>query len=97
MANMALLARQRGEVERALRWEATAALCKAALLSSGWDGLWFCRAYFNDGGSFVKAPMPSVASTRLPRPGRSCRALPRLRCAGPAAMDAADAQLVDTQ
>ncbi|MBK7000094.1 MAG: hypothetical protein IPH35_09020 [Rhodoferax sp.] len=26
-----------------------AALCKAALLSSGWDGPWFCRAYFDDG------------------------------------------------
>ncbi|MBK6998667.1 MAG: hypothetical protein IPH35_01360 [Rhodoferax sp.] len=96
VANMAPLARQRGEVERALRWEAAAALCKAALLSSGWDGLWFCRAYFDDG---EKLGASANAECRIDLIAQAWSVLSGVASAPmqAMAMDAADAQLVDTQ
>jgi cyclic beta-1,2-glucan synthetase len=49
VGHMAPLAHQRGDVERALRWEAAATACKQALVQTGWDGQWFRRAYFDNG------------------------------------------------
>ena len=47
--NFAPLARERGDEERALRWEHAAMGWKTALDSSAWDGQWFKRAFFDDG------------------------------------------------
>lgn len=47
--DFAPLARERGEVERALRWEQAAQGWKAALNGPSWDGAWFKRAFFDDG------------------------------------------------
>jgi cyclic beta-1,2-glucan synthetase len=46
---MAPIARQRNELERAMQWETSAALCAQALQSTGWDGQWFRRAFFDNG------------------------------------------------
>jgi cyclic beta-1,2-glucan synthetase len=43
------VARQRGQADRASRWEAAAQQCKNALVEHGWDGQWFKRAYFDNG------------------------------------------------
>ncbi len=43
------LARSRGELPRALRWEAAALGWKAALNGPAWDGAWYKRAFFDDG------------------------------------------------
>ncbi|MBK6469185.1 MAG: carbohydrate-binding protein [Betaproteobacteria bacterium] len=56
VSGYAPLARTRGEVARARRWEDAAADWQAALVGTGlrpggtaWDGAWFTRAYFDDG------------------------------------------------
>jgi len=49
VASFAPLARQRGEPERAARWEQAAEGWQAALQGPAWDGLWFKRAFFDDG------------------------------------------------
>jgi len=52
VAGFAPLARARGEIGRAERWEQAAEGWKAALLGAGWDGRWFRRAFF-DGGQVL--------------------------------------------
>ena len=49
IAHMVPWARQRNEMDRANRWETAASHCQAALISAGWDGAWFRRAYFDNG------------------------------------------------
>ena len=49
VADFAPLARQRGEGERAQRWEQAASGWKAALDGPAWDGQWYRRAFFDDG------------------------------------------------
>jgi cyclic beta-1,2-glucan synthetase len=49
VADFAPLAQQRGEFERAARWQHAATGWRAALQAEGWDGQWFKRAYFDDG------------------------------------------------
>jgi cyclic beta-1,2-glucan synthetase len=47
--DFAPLARQRGEAERAQRWEDAARGWRNALQADAWDGQWYKRAYFDDG------------------------------------------------
>ena len=49
VADFAPLAQQRGELERAARWQHAATGWQAALNGEAWDGQWFKRAYFDDG------------------------------------------------
>jgi cyclic beta-1,2-glucan synthetase len=49
VAGFAPLARERGELARAQRWEDVAAGWQGALLGSAWDGHWYLRAFFDDG------------------------------------------------
>ena len=49
VADFAPLARERGDDERALRWEAAAQGWKVALMGPAWDGQWFKRAFFDNG------------------------------------------------
>jgi cyclic beta-1,2-glucan synthetase len=58
VADFAPLARGRGEVDRAARWEACARGWREALVGIAWDGQWFKRAFFDDGqplGSHLNA------------------------------------------
>ena len=47
--DFAPVARQRGDTERAARWETAATGWKAALNDTAWDGQWYKRAFFDDG------------------------------------------------
>jgi cyclic beta-1,2-glucan synthetase len=49
VASFGPIARSRGDTARAQRWEAAATGWKAALLGPAWDGLWFKRAFFDNG------------------------------------------------
>jgi cyclic beta-1,2-glucan synthetase len=49
VADFAPVAHQRGDGQRAQRWEQAAVGWKAALLGTAWDGQWFKRAFFDDG------------------------------------------------
>ena len=49
--DFAPLARERGDLARALSWEKAAIGWKAALADSAWDGQWFKRAFFDDGSA----------------------------------------------
>lgn len=47
--DFAPLALQRGDTERAERWQAAARGWREALNAAAWDGQWFKRAFFDDG------------------------------------------------
>ena len=49
VADFAPIARARGDLVRALKWEGAAQGWKHALLGQAWDGQWFKRAFFDDG------------------------------------------------
>jgi cyclic beta-1,2-glucan synthetase len=49
VADFGPVARARGDTERAQRWSDAAAGWKAALVGPAWDGLWFKRAFFDNG------------------------------------------------
>ena len=49
VADFAPIARNRGDIARALRWEESARGWKLALLGQAWDGQWFKRAFFDEG------------------------------------------------
>ncbi len=49
VADFAPLAHQRGDHLRAERWTQAASGWQAALQTQAWDGLWFKRAFFDDG------------------------------------------------
>ncbi|HEY5101913.1 MAG TPA: glucoamylase family protein [Steroidobacteraceae bacterium] len=52
------LASARGEAARSAKWLATATALKTALETTGWDGDWYRRGYFDDG-----SPLGSASST----------------------------------
>ena len=60
VAGFAPLARSRGEVDRAKRWETSAVGWKTALLGPAWDGKWFRRAFFDDGTALGSAANPEA-------------------------------------
>ena len=47
--DFAPIARERGDAERAQRWQAAAQGWTLALMGPAWDGQWFKRAFFDDG------------------------------------------------
>ena len=49
VTDFAPLAHQRGDAQRAARWENAAVGWRAALNDTAWDGEWFKRAFFDDG------------------------------------------------
>jgi cyclic beta-1,2-glucan synthetase len=49
VADFAPLAHQRGDKQRALRWEQAALGWLSALNGTAWDGQWFKRAFFDNG------------------------------------------------
>lgn len=49
VARFAPIARLRGELARAERWEAAAAGWRHALQAEAWDGQWYKRAFFDNG------------------------------------------------
>ncbi|CAD5365914.1 Glycosyltransferase 36 [Rubrivivax sp. A210] len=49
VADFGPVARQRGEVGRAQRWDDAAAGWRTALAGPAWDGQWYARAFFDDG------------------------------------------------
>ena len=49
VADWAPLARQRGDMERAQRWQEAAQGWSSALEGTAWDGAWYKRAFFDDG------------------------------------------------
>jgi cyclic beta-1,2-glucan synthetase len=90
------LARERGELERAQRWEAALMGWRLALNTAAWDGAWFKRAFFDDGSALGSASQPearidliaqawSVLSEQTP-PDRQSQA-----------MEAVETHLVDTE
>jgi cyclic beta-1,2-glucan synthetase len=96
VAPMAPLARQRGEVDRASRWEAAASACKLALCHAGWDGQWFRRAYFDNGEALgtsgnAECQIDLIAQAWSVLSGVATLPMQAM------AMDAVDAHLVDTQ
>ncbi|MDD2881044.1 MAG: glucoamylase family protein [Rhodoferax sp.] len=58
--NFAPLARQRGDAQRAARWEAAAVGWRNALNNTAWDGEWFKRAYFDDGQALGSKDNPEA-------------------------------------
>ena len=94
--DFAPLALQRGDTERAHRWQASAEGWKAALLGTAWDGQWFKRAFFDDGqplGSHTNAEarIDLIAQAWSVLSGVASLEQQRL------AMQAVQAQLVDSQ
>jgi cyclic beta-1,2-glucan synthetase len=53
------IANARGDKARSTRWAARAKALVASIEASAWDGLWYRRAYFDDG-----SPLGSAASTQ---------------------------------
>ena len=51
VVRFAPVARQRGEIARAERWEAAAVGWRHALQAEAWDGQWYKRAFFDDGSA----------------------------------------------
>lgn len=60
VADFAPLARNRGDEERAQRWENAALGWTAALNSTAWDGQWFKRAFFDDGQALGSQANPEA-------------------------------------
>ncbi|HEX5698069.1 MAG TPA: glucoamylase family protein [Rhodoferax sp.] len=60
VTDFAPLAHQRGDVERALRWEQAARGWRSALNGTAWDGQWFKRAYFDDGQALGSKDNPEA-------------------------------------
>ncbi len=58
--NFAPLAHQRGEAQRALRWEQAALGWRAALNGTAWDGQWFKRAFFDNGEALGASGNPEA-------------------------------------
>jgi cyclic beta-1,2-glucan synthetase len=54
------LARERGEHERAARWEAALAGWSEALETEAWDGGWYRRAFFDDGSPLGSHTQPEA-------------------------------------
>ena len=94
VAGFAVLARERGETDRARDWEVAAAGWRAALESEAWDGAWYRRAFFDDGSAL------GAGANREARIDLIAQAWAVLSGVAPperqrAAMQSADALLVD--
>ena len=90
------LARDRGEAERAARWESAALGWRAALAGPAWDGQWFKRAFFDDGQplgshSNAEARIDLIAQAWSVLSGAAPAALQRI------ALTAIQEQLVDVE
>ncbi|MDP4302789.1 GH36-type glycosyl hydrolase domain-containing protein [Leptothrix discophora] len=92
--DVAPIARQRGEAERAQRWQDAAAGWAAALDGPAWDGQWYRRAFFDD-GSPLGASTNAEARIDLIAQAWSVFADVTPRERQLAAMDAAQRLLVD--
>jgi cyclic beta-1,2-glucan synthetase len=94
VADLAPLARARGDDARALRWSAAADGWKHALRQHGWDGRWYKRAFFDDG-----TPLGSHANAecRIDLIAQAWAVLSDAAPSGSArmAMHSAESQLVD--
>ncbi|MDM7944300.1 MAG: glucoamylase family protein [Hydrogenophaga sp.] len=55
-----VLARERGEFERAARWEAAWQGWSEALETHAWDGQWYRRAFFDDGSPLGSHTQPEA-------------------------------------
>ncbi|PIQ50717.1 MAG: carbohydrate-binding protein [Comamonadaceae bacterium CG12_big_fil_rev_8_21_14_0_65_59_15] len=96
VGDFAPLAHQRGDSQRALRWQQAAVGWKQALLGAAWDGHWFKRAFFDDGQALGSATNPEATIDLI------AQAWSVLSHVAPIdkqrqAMAAADAHLVDAQ
>ena len=60
VADFAPLAKERGEPDRAQRWEHAARGWQAALQGEAWDGRWFKRAFFDDGSALGSHANPEA-------------------------------------
>ncbi|HET6789658.1 MAG TPA: carbohydrate-binding protein, partial [Aquabacterium sp.] len=94
VADFAPLARARGEIPRAQRWEQAAQGWRAALNGTAWDGEWFTRAYFDNGQPLGSQTQPEARIDLIAQAWAvlSGAALPALQ---QAALTAMDAMLVD--
>jgi cyclic beta-1,2-glucan synthetase len=96
VAGFAVLARERGETDRAQDWEAAANGWRVALESQAWDGAWYRRAFFDDGSALGaqangEARIDLIAQAWAVLSGVAPPAHQR------AAMQSADALLVDRE
>lgn len=57
LRDFSVIAKKRGEYERAAAWEAHGEKLKLAIEENAWDGQWYRRAYYDDG-----TPLGSVGS-----------------------------------
>jgi cyclic beta-1,2-glucan synthetase len=90
------LARARGEIERVKRWTAALAGWQAALETQAWDGAWYKRAFFDDGSPLGSAGQPEAHIDLIAQAWGvlSDQAAPERQRQ---AMDAVEAELVDTE
>ncbi|MEO5844292.1 MAG: carbohydrate-binding protein, partial [Caldimonas sp.] len=96
VARFAPIAEQRGEHERAGRWQQAAQGWHNALQAAGWDGEWYRRAFFDDGtplGSRANAEcrIDLIAQSWAVLSGAAPEAQARQ------AMAALDRELIDTE
>ena len=96
LAGFAPLARERGDHDRAQRWEDHAGRLKQALETTGWDGGWYRRGTFDDGAPLGSAEnaecrIDSIAQSWSVLSGQGDPERSRQ------AMDAVMAQLVDRE
>jgi cyclic beta-1,2-glucan synthetase len=96
VAGFAVLARERGETERASDWELAANGWRVALESQAWDGAWYRRAFFDDGSALGaqangEARIDLIAQAWAVLSGVAAPAHQR------AAMQSADTLLVDRE
>ncbi len=96
LADFAPIAERRGDHERAARWGAFRERLRAAIETSGWDGGWYRRAYYDDG-----TPLGSKESDECRIDGLAQAWSVISRAASPerarAAMAAAERRLVDRE
>jgi cyclic beta-1,2-glucan synthetase len=90
------LTRARGEIERVKRWTAALAGWQAALETQAWDGAWYKRAFFDDGSPLGSAGQPEAHIDLIAQAWGvlSDQAAPERQRQ---AMDAVEAELVDTE
>ena len=96
VADFAPLAQQRGDRQRAARWQHAAVGWRTALQGTAWDGQWFKRAFFDDGQALGSKDNPEaqidlIAQAWSVLSGAAPVELQRL------AMSAAESHLVDPE
>ncbi|MBV5333878.1 carbohydrate-binding protein, partial [bacterium] len=96
VADFSPLAHQRGESQRAKRWEQAAVGWQDALLGAAWDGQWFKRAFFDNGQALGSADNPEAQIDLIAQTWSvlSHAAPPGMQHM---AMAAVEARLVDTE